>query len=141
MVPCAMARGGARLGILAVVLAACGDHGSLPDRLPEGTWGGDQAAMIVSATGAHVHVGCTVGDIAQPIALDAEGRFDVTGQHNVDAFPINRGILHPARYSGSTDGRNLVLTVRLTDTGQTLGPVGLVLGLEPRMANCPICRR
>jgi hypothetical protein len=59
----------------------------------------------------------------------------------VDAFPIDRGIVHPARYTGSTDGRNLVLSVRLTDTGQTLGPVGLVLGLEPRMVNCPICRR
>jgi hypothetical protein len=128
-------------GLMAWLLAACGDSARIPDRLPIGTWGGDEAGMVVSAEGAHVHVRCTVGDVEPPIALDPQGRFDAPGRHNVDAFPVNRGIFHPARYSGSTDGRNLVLTVRLTDTGQTLGPVGLVLGLEPRMVNCPICRR
>jgi hypothetical protein len=131
----------ARIASLAWVLAACGDSPRIPERLPAGTWGGEEAGMVVSATGAHVHIRCTVGDIAQPIPLDPQGRFEVAGQHNVDAFPIDRGIVHPARYTGSTDGRNLVLSVRLTDTGQTLGPVGLVLGLEPRMVNCPICRR
>lgn len=137
-----MRRAGARsFGLLAWLLAACGDSARIPERLPEGTWGGDEAGMIVSAAGAHVHVRCTVGDIESPIALDRQGRFDAPGRHNVDAFPVDRGIFHPARYSGSTDGRNLMLTVRLTDTGQTLGPVGLVLGLEPRMVNCPICRR
>jgi hypothetical protein len=135
------ARARRRAVLLACLVAACRGHDAVPERLPVGTWGGDEAGMVVSAAGAHVHIRCTVGDIAQPISLDPQGRFDVAGQHNVDAFPINRGIVHPARYTGSTDGRNLVLTVRLTDTGQTLGPVGLVLGLEPRMANCPICRR
>jgi hypothetical protein len=33
-----------------------------------------------------------------------------------------------------------VFMVRLTDTGQTLTSGELVLGREPRMRNCPICR-
>jgi len=31
--------------------------------------------------------------------------------------------------------------VRLSDTGQALGPVRLTRGREPRMQDCPICRR
>ena len=44
-------------------------------------------------------------------------------------------------YAGRTDGHTLTLAVRLSDTGQALGPVLLTLGMEPRMQNCPICRR
>jgi hypothetical protein len=38
-------------------------------------------------------------------------------------------------------GRSLRLTVQLTDTAVTLGPVRLRLGTEPGMVMCPICRR
>jgi hypothetical protein len=122
--------------------AACGISGRPPlDRVPAGTWGGDDSGLIVRAEGAHAHVGCTAGDIAGEIPLDGEGRFDVAGTYDVDAFPVGRGILHPARFTGRTDGRTLTFTVRLTDTGQTLTSGALVLGREPRMRNCPICRR
>jgi len=33
----------------------------------------------------------------------------------------------------------MTLSVTLTDTAVTLGPVTLVLGQEPRMGPCPIC--
>ena len=112
-----------------------------PGRVAVGTWGGRDAGMVVEERSAHVHIGCTRGDVGQGIPLDADGHFDVTGTYNVDAFPIDRGILHPARFAGDTDGRSLTLSVRLTDTGQTLGPVVLRLGVTPQMANCPICAR
>lgn len=110
------------------------------DTVPVGTWGGDDAGLVVRADGAHAHIGCTLGDVPGPIPLDPGGRFDVSGQWNVDAFPIDRGILHPARLSGRTDGRTLTLSVLLTDTGQVLGPARVTFGREPRMQNCPICR-
>lgn len=125
---------------LLVLLAACGDP-PRPDRVPVGTWGGDDAGMIVEAASAHVHIGCTKGDVPQTIPVDARRRFDVAGTYNLDAYPVDRGILHPARLTGWTDGRTLILTVVLTDTGRILGPVGLTFGAEPRMQNCPICRR
>ena len=128
--------------MLALWVAACGTSGGPPlDRVPAGTWGGDDAGLIVRAEGAHAHVGCTNGDVTGEIPLDSEGRFDVPGIYNVDAFPVDRGIRHPARLAGRTDGRTLTFTVRLTDTGQTLTSGELVLGREPRMQNCPICRR
>jgi hypothetical protein len=112
------------------------------DRVPVGTWGGEDAGLIVGEDAAHAHVRCTLGDIEGLILLDEEGRFDVAGTYNVNAFPIDRGILHPARFTGSTDGRTLTFTARLTDTGQAYASGRLVLGREPRMQTaCPICRK
>lgn len=129
---------------LALLLLATACGGGAPphvDRVPVGTWGGDDAGMIVADASAHVHIGCTKGDVAQAIGVDPTGRFGVAGTYNVDAYPVDRGILHPARFTGWTDGRTLTLTVELTDTGRILGPVGLTFGVEPKMQVCPICRR
>ena len=129
--------------VLAVLLlvAACGvsDPETLT-RVPLGTWGGANAGLLVSESQAHAHIGCTLGEVPGSIPLDGDGRFDVSGQYNIDAFPVDRGIRHPARFSGHTDGHTLTLLVRLTDTGQTFGPVGLTLGQQPSMQNCPICQ-
>jgi hypothetical protein len=125
---------------LLVLVGACGPSVP-PERVPEGTWGGEGSALIVSAQEAHVHIDCTKGDIAGPIPLDDQGRFDVGGVYNVDAYPIDRGILHPARFTGRLMGRSLALSVRLTDTDRTLGPVVVTLGREPELGPCPICRR
>jgi hypothetical protein len=129
------------VGPALLLAVACGASPVGLDTLPVGTWGGESAGLLVRTDGAHAHIGCTVGDITGPIPLDSEGRFEVAGTWNVDAFPIDRGILHPARLSGRSDGRTLTLSVRLMDTGQVLGPALLVFGQEPRMQNCPICRR
>lgn len=134
-----MARRGLALLILAAACQAAGPGGL--ERVPLGTWGGDEAGLIVGETEAHAHIGCTLGDIAGPIPLDARGGFDVAGTYNVDAYPVDRGIRHPARFTGRTDGSTLSLAVQLTDTGQAFGPVTLALGVTPRMRNCPICRR
>jgi hypothetical protein len=105
-----------------------------------GTWGGENAALIADDTSAHVHIGCTYGDIHQQIDPDPLGRFDVPGEQNITAHPVDRGILHPARFRGRVQGARMELTVSLTDTAVTLGPVQLVYGKEPRMGPCPICR-
>ena len=125
---------------LALILG-CSETPLPPDQLPLGTWGGQDAGLVVTAQEVHVHLSCTKGDIAGRVPLDATGRFEVDGQHNVDAFPIDRGIYHPARYTGQVFGDDrLRLEVRLLDTGRTLGPVELFLGQEPQMRGCPICR-
>lgn len=132
----------ARRALALLLLAAC--HSTGPSRLarvPLGTWGGDEAGLIVSEGEAHVHIGCTLGDIPGPIPVDARGGFDVAGTYNVDAFPVDRGIRHPARFMGRTDFLTLTLFVQLSDTGQAFGPVTLSRGVTPRMKNCPICRR
>jgi hypothetical protein len=123
--------------LLLLLLCACG-RASEP--LPLGTWGGEDAGVIVEANSAHVHIGCTKGDTDGPLAVDDEGRFEATGTYDVDAFPVERDILHPARFSGRVSGETMTLEVRLTDSDQRLGPVTLRLGQAPAMRQCPICR-
>ena len=124
--------------ILAVV--ACSTATSTPITQVSGTWGGDNAGLIVNDTDVHVHIGCTLGDAVGPIHPDANGQFEATGTYNVDAYPVDRGILHPASFAGRIVGATMTLTVTLTDTGRVLGPVTLVYGKEPKMGPCPICR-
>ena len=133
-----MTRITAILSVFAVL--ACSAATSTPITQVVGTWGGDNAGLIVSNTDVHVHIGCTLGDALGPINPDANGRFVATGTYNVDAYPVDRGITHPATFSGQIVAQTMMLTVSLTDTARVLGPVTLVYGKEPKMGPCPICR-
>lgn len=119
---------------------ACSAATSTPITEVVGTWGGDNAGLIVSDTDVHVHIGCTLGDALGPIRPDANGRFEANGTYNVDAYPVDRGIVHPAQFTGQIIGLTMTLTVSLTDTARVLGPVTLIYGKEPKMGVCPICR-
>ena len=126
--------------LLGVAVIACSAATSTPITDVVGTWGGDNAGLIVNGTDVHVHIGCTLGDAVGPVLPDANGRFEVSGTYNVDAYPVNRGITHPATFSGQIVGQSMTLTVSLTDIARVLGPVTLVYGKEPKMGPCPICR-
>jgi hypothetical protein len=105
-----------------------------------GTWGGDNAGLIVTDNDVHVHIGCTLGDAVGPIRPDTKGQLEATGTYNVDAYPVDRGITHPATFSGQVVGQTMTLTVSLTDITRVLGPVTLTYGKQPTMGPCPICR-
>ena len=123
-----------------VALVACQSAPAAPITEITGTWGGENAGLIVTDDVTHVHIGCTLGDVRGTIRPDANGSFEANGTYNVDAYPIDRGIIHPARFTGQITGRSMTLTVSLTDTGRLLGPVTLAYGKEPKMGPCPICR-
>jgi hypothetical protein len=132
----------ARYVVALAALAACnGARAVQPGPIEAGVWGGDNAGAIVTDSSAHVHIGCTAGDTKQPLVADSAGRFDVTGLYNITLYPIARGPDPPARFFGRTDGHVMTLTVALTDTAVTLGPVELTFGREPQMGPCPICRK
>ena len=111
----------------------------LKDGIVQGTWGGENAGVIADDTSAHVHIGCTYGRVHQSIVPDPAGFFDVPGEQNITAHPVDLGVMHPARFSGRVLHGSMTLTVTLTDTAVTLGPVQVRYGKEPRMGPCPIC--
>ena len=143
--------GGARALVAgtALVVAACNGGSATVatsgDALARGTWGGENAGAIVGDTIAHVHIGCTFGDFRSPVALDQEGRFTAEGSYTLRAFPIAIGPSLPAVFTGVVNGNRLTISVAVNDTVEKklvpLGPVTVVLGREPRLGPCPICRR
>lgn len=132
--------------VLVAALTTC-DSGtpfeSNPSLLADGTWGGENAGVIVGGAQAHVHVGCTYGDFPAPIALDAEARFSVAGEYLLRAYPIAIGPTMPAQFAGVIRNGVLTLTVAVNDTIEkrlvVLGPVTVAYGREPEMGPCPIC--
>jgi hypothetical protein len=112
--------------------------------LAAGTWGGDNAGLIVADSVAHVHVGCTFGNFRLPVTFDRGGRFEAPGDYLLRAYPVAVGPTMPARFEGTRRGDELTFIVTVNDTvaKQTvvLGPATVVLGREPRLGPCPICR-
>jgi hypothetical protein len=114
------------------------------DRVSIGTWGGDNAGLIVTDSVAHLHIGCTFGDIAGRIRLDGSGSFVVDGTYQPRAYPIAIGTPVPARFTGTVQGRRLTVSVVVNDTvdktTRNYGPVTVYFGDDPRLGPCPICR-
>ncbi len=132
---------------MGLLLASCVEGPLLPpsdDQLALGEWGGDNAGVIVLDDRAHVHIGCTLGDILGIIPLDANGRFTVDGSYVLRAFPIQLGPSLPAQFSGRVVGGRLTLVIAVNDTTENkvvaLGPVTVQFGRQPEMGPCPICR-
>ena len=130
-----------------VAVAACGGRSVTASThvLSIGTWGGENAGAIVDDTIVHVHIGCTLGNFTPPSVIDGEGRFSVDGSYTLRAFPVAVGPPVPAVFTGVVNGSELTLSVAVNDTVEKklvpLGPVTVVLGREPRMQVCPICRK
>ena len=136
-----------RIGLLGLLATGCSGASPIPPAggtLAVGTWGGDNAGVIVTDSITHVHIACTFGDVSGEIRLDGDGRFTADGSYVLRAYPVMIGEPVPARFTGRVSGRRLTLTVEVNDTvGDTvvsLGPITVAYGREPQMQMCPICR-
>jgi hypothetical protein len=136
-----------RLAAIACLLVACRESTTVPAtqrQLVEGTWGGPNAGVIVEASVAHAHIGCTFGNFPLPLTTSNDGRFVVDGEYLLRAYPVAMGPTLPARFSGVLRGGVLTLAVVIDDTvnhkTQSLGPVTVIFGQAPALDPCPICR-
>lgn len=111
--------------------------------LVQGTWGGNDAGIIITDMVTHVHIGCTNGDFLARVPVDEQGRFRVEGTYLRRAYPVAVGPVLPAELTGKIDGTSITFTVVVNDTVEhevvTLGPATVTLGEEPRTGPCPIC--
>lgn len=133
--------------VIGLLSAACSGQEVAPlpdDLLALGTWGGEDAGVMVTETGVHVHVGCTFGDIEGRVPLDGDGRFTVDGSYMLRAYPVATGPALPAQFAGQVREETLTLAVAVNDTVEgkvvALGPVSVVYGRDPKMNQCPICQ-
>jgi hypothetical protein len=133
---------------LLLLLAACGSRSVTPPdatKLSLGTWGGEDAGVIVEDSVAHVHIACTFGNFPAPVPLDGELRFTVDGSYVLRAYPVQTGPPLPAQFAGVVQGDRLTLTIAVNDTVEkkvvALGPVTVRYKQEANMRQCPICRR
>jgi hypothetical protein len=133
-------------GLSGIAVAASCSGGLDPSAattLSPGTWGGENAGMIVADSVAHVHVGCTYGNFRIPVPLAQGGRLEVQGEYLLRAYPIAVGPTLPAEFKGTLRNNALEFTVTVHDTvaKQTvvLGPATVVFGREPKLGPCPIC--
>ena len=114
------------LALLAVILSCSAP--TAPEA--EGDWGGPDASLSLSRAGGTLSYACGTGTMDSAWVLSRDGRLTATGQHFFGGGPVPPAGRppHPARYSGSVEGNTLVLTVTVTDLGQTLGPFRLARG-------------
>src|SRR2546430_4995434 len=86
------------------VLGPCeGGPSGVDGGVVKGTWGGDNAGLMADDTSAHVHIGCTYGNVHQQIVPDADGKFDVPGGHNITAHPVDRSEEHTSELQSQSN--------------------------------------
>lgn len=131
--------------VLVLLATSCEQDTVIPSDglLTLGTWGGENSGVIVTVDQAHVHVGCTFGDMPGRVEVDASGRFTVDGSYVLRAYPVQLGPSLPAQFSGRVVGKTLTLAIAVNDTVEkktvALGPITVVYGRDPELGPCPIC--
>jgi hypothetical protein len=108
-------------------------------RVTSGPWGGQHIRIDVSNS-ATIEYDCATGTIAGPLNFDSNGRFKWHGTHATEhGGPIRSDETanqRPADYTGWIKGDTMTLTVRLTDTNETIGTFSLKRGSEGRVFKC-----
>ena len=126
------------LGVVACV--SCSGVTTGPSRLPAGVWGGDHLSLSVTDTSTHLELDCAHGDIPAVPTLDRQGQFQVAGTYTREhGGPIRQGEVpdsRPAIYSGVVVATTMTLTIRLTDTNESIGAFTLVSGSQGRVFKC-----
>jgi len=118
-----------------LVCMSCGGSPSSPSTT--GQWGGDHASLTVGDATSHIEFDCAHGDFNGAITTAS---FNLAGSFvREHGGPIRQGEppdMHPAVYGGSISGSRMTLTVRLTDTNETVGTFMLTRGSTGRIVKC-----
>ena len=109
------------------------------DKALIGVWGGKSALLNVQENGAGLDLACAHGSIEQPIVLDSNRAFDLSGTYEQESFGpqvAGENKKQPARYTGSIEGKTMTLTIKLTQTKETIGPMTLSFGKMTMLQKC-----
>jgi hypothetical protein len=139
------------LTALIAALAACAKDSPLSPGayLAFGTWGGDRTQVVTSNSATNISLACSFGEFPGNIALDADGRFMVSGSWNLSVGPILLNGDMPAQLNGAVNGNTLTIAIAVNDTTHKtvvllgpqvvlLGPQVVVLGNPGTTVVCPL---
>ena len=105
-----------------------------------GLWGGEHISMQVTELRTTVEYDCAHATIDRRIALDRQGRFDVSGmQIEEHGGPVRQNEQlpsYPVRFAGQVKGKRMKLSVRNSATKRLVGIFTLVYGSEPKLIKC-----
>ena len=117
------------LTAIGLASASCSDPAGA---VAHGRWGGRNAELSVTPTGALAQFKCgATGSIDEVLVVDATSSFDLPG---VYVTPAAAAGVQPARYVGSVAGSDM--TLALSVAGQPAGTFQLRLGTEPVFDVC-----
>jgi len=109
--------------------------------LSAGTWGGRGAELRVGDKAAEIEFNCALGRIDGSFEVGDSGEFSLTGLYFREpggpgraGEPEPRGLA--AVYSGKVKDSELLLTVRIIETGRSIGPFVLYQSQEPELEKC-----
>ena len=126
------------LSLVAIFFGGCA--GSNSQVIQSGTWGGQHIGLFVSDSIATIDYDCAHGSIDELIMTDDNGVFEVSGTHVFEkGGPIRLGEIpdkHPAIYYGTIKGKNMTLTVKLTDFYVVIDTFYLTYKSEPIIYKC-----
>jgi hypothetical protein len=109
-------------------------------RVSEGIWGGEHIHLEVSSKVATLEFDCAHGEILEPLTVDRDGRFQARGtftrEHGGPVRETENPAAQPVKYSGSIKDKEMILTITLTDSSESLGTFTLVQGNEGKLVKC-----
>ena len=125
--------------LVAVVCVACDHTTTDPSSVDKGVWGGDHVTMTVGDPNTHLEFDCAHGDIPGVLNVNhseiaASGTF--VREHGGPIRVDEQADAHPALYSGTLSNSKMTLSIRLTDSGDVIGPFVLVQGAAGRVVKC-----
>jgi uncharacterized iron-regulated protein len=105
-----------------------------------GTWGGEHISLTVLDSTANLEFDCAHGNIYEPISIDTEGNFEVTGIYVIEhGGPIRIDETlekYPSLYKGRIEGEKMTLILILKDTETEIDSFWLTRGAEPIIYKC-----
>ena len=109
------------------------------NQLSTGTWGGNHVRLEVADGKSSLEFDCASGTIDQPITLDSNGRFEVSGLYKREGpGPVRQGVNNQSRatYSGAVKDDTMTLSIQLDGSTDDLLKFTLTLGKEGRIWKC-----
>jgi len=126
------------LAVVSILLQANTCAAAGQKAVTKGTWAGDHIVLEVSESDAKVELDCAHGEVTQPVKIDKQGNFKVSGTFTAEhGGPVRRDEnpeSAPVTYSGQVNGDTMTLTI--TRGEEKLGDFTLTRGGQPHLMKC-----